>query len=108
MSEPAFRTLVALVGVGFAVTFCVIVVPALTWDIPGAFAAGFVNPFSSGYALDTILCGVILIIWIVHERHTRGIRHGWIAILLCLVPGVATGFALYLILRSTQLRAPAD
>lgn len=69
-------------------------------DIVGAFAAGFVNPFSSGYSLDVILCAVILFVWIIYERRAIGIKHGWIAIPLSFAPGVATGLAVYLALRS--------
>ena len=85
----------------FTLAFAMIVVPALlaTGDIPGAFAAGFVNPFSTGYSLDVILCAVLVILWVLYERRTLGIKHGWIAIPLCIVPGVAVGLAYYLILR---------
>ena len=36
-----------------------------------------------------------------HHPHTktRPVKHGWIAPLLGLVPGVAAGFAVYLLLR---------
>jgi len=49
MSERAFV---------FTPLFFVAVVPALMsdLDIIDAFAAGFVNPFSSGYSADVILC----------------------------------------------------
>lgn len=102
MSKPIFEILTAALGIGFALAFCVIVVPPLleSGDIIGAFAAGFVNPYSSGYSLDVILCAFILIAWVIYERRALGIRHGWIAIILCFVPGVATAFAFYLILRS--------
>lgn len=102
MSKPVFETLCLITGAAFAIAFAVIVVPALIelGDVPAAFAAGFVNPFSSGYSLDVILCAVLLIIWVIYERSKFGIRHGWIAIPLSIVPGVAVGFAYYLILRS--------
>lgn len=106
MSARTFQILVGIVAITFAAIFTVIVVPALIADadpVAGALA-GFVNPYSSGYAWDTILCGVILTIWILYERKALGIRHGWICILLGLVPGVAVGFGLYLILRFRQLR----
>lgn len=105
MSKSLFEALVLALGILFAVAFAVIVVPPLlqSGNIPGAFAAGFVNPYSSGYSLDVILCAVILLVWIVYERQTRGIKHGWIAVLLSVVPGVATGFAVYLVLRSQQI-----
>lgn len=100
-----FEFLVGALGLGFAVAFGVIVTPALleSGDVAGALAAGFVNPFASGYSLDAILCGAILLVWIVYERSALGIRHGWIAIPLCLAPGVATALAFYMILRSRQL-----
>ena len=84
-----------------------IVVPPLleSRDILGAFAAGFVNPYSSGYALDAILCWVILAVWVVYEAQAHGMKHGWIAVLLGVAPGVATGFAVYLLLRMHQERA---
>ena len=104
MTKSIFETLIILLGAGFAIAFCIIVVPPLmeSGDIIGAFAAGFVNPYSSGYSLDVILCAVILIVWIIYERQTKGVRYGWIAIPLSFVPGVATAFAFYLVLRSRQ------
>jgi len=105
MSKSVFEAIVIGLGTLFAVAFCVIVVPPLleSGDVPGAFAAGFVNPFSSGYSLDVIVCAFILLAWIVYERSVLGIKHGWIAIPLSIVPGVATGFAFYLVLRTRQL-----
>ncbi|MEP1144740.1 MAG: DUF2834 domain-containing protein [Henriciella sp.] len=105
MSKSLFEVLVVALGAAFAVAFGVIVVPALleTGDIPSAFAAGFVNPFSSGYSLDVIICAVILFVWIIYERKSLGIKYGWIAIPLSFAPGVATGFAAYLIIRTRQI-----
>lgn len=102
MTKRTFEFLVLAAGLGFAVAFVVIVVPPLleSGDIIGAFGAGFVNPYASGYSLDTILCGVILAIWVVYERSAHGVTHGWIVLPLILVPGVATAFALYLVIRS--------
>ena len=105
MTKAQFETGALLIGAAFAVAFGVIVAPALmqTGDVPGAFAAGFVNPFSSGYALDAILCGLMLIVWMLYERAAFAIRHGWIVVPLCFLPGVATAFAVYLVMRSRQL-----
>ena len=104
MPTHIFRTLIILLGVGFAVAFSVIVIPPLiaSGDVIGAFAAGFVNPYSSGYSLDTILCGLILMVWAIYERSALGVRHGLWVIPLSLVPGVATAFAYYLIIRLNQ------
>lgn len=105
MLKTVFEALVIGLGAAFAIAFCIIVVPPLleSGDILGAFAAGFVNPFSSGYSLDAIVCALILFTWIIYERSALGIKHGWVAIPLSFVPGVATGFALYLVLRTRQL-----
>lgn len=105
MSKTVFEALVIGLGAAFAIAFCIIVVPPLleSGDVPGAFAAGFVNPFSSGYSLDVIVCAFILFAWIIYERSALGIKHGWIAIPLSFVPGVATGFAFYLVLRARHL-----
>ncbi|MEG9226335.1 DUF2834 domain-containing protein [Aeromicrobium sp. Sec7.5] len=95
-------TLIAVVGAGFALAFAAIVVPALVrdgGDVVGGLAAGFVNPYSSGYSLDVLCCWAVLAIWIVVDRRELQVRHGWVCLVLGIVPGVATGFAAYLLLR---------
>jgi hypothetical protein len=112
MQKELFRILLWLLALGFAAAFAVIVLPPLlkSPDIVGAFAAGFVNPYASGYALDAILCWCVLAVWVWHEATTAGVRHGWIALLLGIVPGVTTGFAVYLLIRLSQQlsTAPGD
>lgn len=106
MPPTLFKSLVLLLGVGFAVVFSVLCIPPLLEnpDLIAAFAAGFVNPFSSGYALDAIFCWALLSVWVIHEARRDGIRHGWVAVLLGIVPGVATGLAAYLLIRLHQTR----
>lgn len=108
MNEVTFRWLNGLIVVAFSAAFLILVVPALVadFDVVGAFAAGFVNPYASGYSTDVILCWVALAGWVWYESSTAGVRHGWVCVLLGAVPGVAVGLPLYLILRSRQL-APA-
>ncbi len=106
MTTTVYRVLLGLLALTFAVAFCVIVLPAFVAERPGvlaAFAAGFVNPYASGYALDAILCWCVLAVWVAYESRQYRIRHGWVALLLGMVPGVATGFAVYLLLRLRQL-----
>lgn len=100
-----YRFLYMALAAGFAAAFGIMVVPPLieSGDVLGAFAAGFVNPFSSGYALDAILCWCVLAVWVAQDARERGVRHGWIALLLGVAPGVATGFAVYLLMRERQL-----
>ena len=107
MTDRIFEGLLILVAAVFTVFFAVTIVPALleSGDIVGAVLAGFVNPFAAGYSTDVILCWFVLLIWVLYERRQLGIRHGWICLLTGLVPGVAVGFPLYLVLRHRQLSA---
>jgi len=106
MSRSMYRGLLWLLALLFAASFSAVVLPSYLAEQPGlfaAFAAGFVNPYASGYALDAILCWWVLAVWVAHDAHAHGIRRGWIALLLGIVPGVATGFAVYLLMRSKQM-----
>ena len=107
MSEKFFRTAVIAIGLAFLALFCVVVVPPLMadGDILGAFAAGFVNPYASGYSSDVIACWLILAVWVAFEATSKSVKHGWICVLLGVMPGVAVGLAAYLVLRSNQLAA---
>ncbi len=102
--ELFYRGILSLIGAGFAVFFFVTIGPLFLEqpDLVAAFKAGYVNPYSSGFATDAIACWLILICWVVYEKLQKGIKHGWLAIVLGFVPGVATGFAVYLLLRSYQ------
>ena len=106
MNEQLFKAIIILAATVFMGIFGWVVVPPLIAnpDIVGAFAASFVNPYSSGYSADVLACWVILTAWIVFEARTHGLRHGWVCALLGLFPGVAVGFAAYLLLRTRQLR----
>lgn len=105
MNQRVFELLILTFGVLFALVFFTIVLPPLieSGDVAGAFAAGFVNPYSTGYSVDAILCAFILITWMLYERSSLNIRHGWVVIPLSFAPGVATAFAVYLLLRTRQL-----
>lgn len=105
MSESAFTIVLWTAAVVFTAIFAIVVVPPLIAnpDVIGAFAAGFVNPYASGYSLDVIVCWGILAAWVAFEARTYRVRHGWLCLLLGLVPGVAVGFALYLLIRRKQV-----
>lgn len=93
MSQPRFEALVGALGAAFALAFGV-----------RAFAAGFVNPFSTGDSLDVFFCTGLLFAWIFYKRSALEIRHGWIAVPLSFAPGVATRFDVHLLIRSRQLK----
>jgi len=106
MNEATFRVTMFGIAGAFTAVFCVLVVPPLIAepDIIGAFAAGFVNPYSSGYSTDVIFCWVTLAVWVFYEQKRLAVRGGWICLLLGVVPGVAVGFPLYLVLRYKQIQ----
>jgi uncharacterized protein DUF2834 len=105
MNEKTFKLILAFIAVAFTVTFCILVVPALVndFDIIGAFAAGFVNPYAAGYSSDVLFCWATLFVWVIYEAKVLSVKYGWVCLVLGVVPGVAVGFALYLILRTRQI-----
>ena len=105
MNEEIYKATIIAAATVFTALFAYWCIPPLIADpdIVGAFAAGFVNPYSSGYSADVLACWVILAAWILYERRTLGVRHGLWLIVLGIIPGVAVGFAGYLILRTQQL-----
>lgn len=109
MTERHLLFSVGAIGMAFALVFSITVAPLLfrNLDPLGAIAAGFVNPYSTGFALDTLSSWLVLTVWIVHEARTLNIRYGWVAVLVGLIPGTVTGLAFYLILRTVQLKQAA-
>lgn len=105
MNEQSFKFTIIAAATGFTALFAYWCIPPLIAhpDIIGAFAAGFANPYSSGYSADVLACWAILSAWILYERRTLGIRRGYWCIALGIIPGVAVGFALYLLLRLRQV-----
>lgn len=104
MGKTTFIAAMASIGLGFAVVFSMFVAPHLlqSLDILGAIRVGFVNPYASGFALDTLTSWLVLTLWIVYEAKTKPIKFGSVAIVLGHIPGTATGFACYLIIRTVQ------
>ena len=104
MTQRFFHWALVAIAVGFTVFFCTVVMPPVleSGDILGAFAAGFVNPYASGYSADVIACWLILAVWVLHEARAEGVKGGWFCVLLGVVPGVAVGLAAYLIVRARQ------
>lgn len=107
MSELFFKRAIIISAGIFLAVFLFYTLPAALElnDIIQSFAAGFVNPLATGYSVDVIACGFILIFWILFEAKNCGIRHGWVCILLCFIPGVAVGFTAYLLIRQKQLKS---
>jgi hypothetical protein len=105
MNERVFRISIIALALLFFVIFSAVVVPPLLEDpdIVAAFAAGFVNPYSSGYSADVLCCWAILAVWVWFEASQYSVRYGWVCLVLGIVPGVAVGFAAYLLLRQKQL-----
>jgi len=106
MNDKLFKISMASIAVIFTGIFCAVVLPPLIQnpDIVAAFGAGFVNPYASGYSADVLLCWLVLAVWIVYERKTLKVKHGWWCLLLAMMPGVAVGFPVYLMVRLKQVR----
>lgn len=104
MTENAFKISITLLAIVFTIIFSVLIIPPFIQqpDIIGAFAAGFVNPYASGYSTDVCCCWAILLIWIIYE--SPKVKLGWICLLIGIVSGVAVGFAVYLLMRTKQLK----
>ncbi|MEM7181487.1 MAG: DUF2834 domain-containing protein [Spirochaetota bacterium] len=105
MNEKVFSLVLWVLLIGFTIAFCILVLPPFFQqaDILAAFAAGFVNPYAAGYSTDVVFCWFILCFWVSYEAKTLSIRNGWVCLLLGIVPGVAVGFALYLIIRMRHM-----
>jgi hypothetical protein len=106
MPDTRFDWLIALLGVAFIATFAYVVVPPFiddNLDLASAVQDAFVNPYASGFAIDAIFTYAVLVVWIVHESVYREIRHGWLAIVLGLVAGVAVGLVVYLLIRHREI-----
>lgn len=110
MTESALKVCLMLAALLFTIIFCIMVVPPLieSPDVVAAFAAGFVNPFAAGYSTDVIFCWLVLAVWVWFEASNNGIKHGWVCLVLGVVPGVAVGFALYLFIRQGQIKRLAS
>ncbi len=105
MPQNLFRFALVAVSLGFVSYFTAVVVPPLleSGDIVAGFAAGFVNPYSSGYSADVIACWLVLCAWVFYEARALSIRGGWVCLVLGIVPGVVVGLAAYLLLRAGQI-----
>jgi len=106
MKVSVFKFIMYFIALAFTFVFAIVVMPSLIADpdILGALSAGFVNPYSSGYAADVIFCWITLTIWVFYEYKTFAVQHGWICVILGAFPGVAVGFPLYLVLRHGQIK----
>jgi len=105
VSEKAFKTILVLVIIGFTLFWFGYFLPPIIKDpdIAVILQSGFVNSYATGFSIDLIACWVVLILLVVYESKNKSIKHGWVCILLGLVPGVVVGWSVYLLLRHSQL-----
>jgi uncharacterized membrane protein len=109
MNQTNFVRLLTFIALGFTLFFAATVVPPLIQepDVIGAFSAGFVNPYSTGYSVDVILCWWILVALVLYDTTRSRIPYRWVCVVLGIVPGVAVGLSLYLILRARHFDQPS-
>ena len=106
MNNTVYKTILLVLATGFTLLFAAIVIPAFIQNpnILAAFGAGFVNPFSIGYSLDVFFCWAILAVWVIYDAKAYSVKRGWLCLAVGIVPGVAVGFALYLVIRQQQVK----
>jgi Protein of unknown function DUF2834 len=114
MSDSLFKGGVVVSALVFLAVFLFICLPALIAlegslieNSISAFSAGFVNPFAIGFSVDATACWFILLFWVLHEAKNQNIKYGWVCLLIGAFPGIAVGFAAYLLLRHKQLAQQA-
>jgi hypothetical protein len=107
MSDRIFQAALWALALAFTVVFVSVVGPQLAidnWDVSYALGQGFVNPYSSGYAWDIVFSYAVLVVWVLYEALARGVKHGWVVVILGFVPGVAVALAAYLLIRHRQVQ----
>lgn len=102
-----FRPLLVGLAALFTILFVVVVGSGLVdngWDVVAGALDGFVNPFAAGYSTDVLVSWAVLAVSVIRDRSVMGVRRGWVALVLGVVPGVAVGLATYLLVRGSQVR----
>lgn len=105
MKKRLFKISLLMVALVFTIIFIVVVIPPFieSPNILAAFKAGFVNPFAAGYSFDVFCCWFILLFWVLYDYPK--VKYGWVSLIIGVIPGVAVGFAVYLLLRTSQLKS---
>ena len=106
MADKVFQLALWALAIGFTALFVTVVGPPLAadnWDVSYALGQGFVNPYSSGYAWDIVFSYAVLVAWVIYEAIAKGVKHGWVVVILGFVPGVAVALAAYLLIRRKQV-----
>ena len=106
MPETRFDWVLIALGVAFIATIGIVVIPTFLDDglnLITAVDEAFANPYASGVAIDLLFTYVVLAAWVIYEYQYRDVQHGWIALVLGLVVGVAIGLVFYLLIRHREI-----
>jgi hypothetical protein len=63
----------------------------------------FANRVSGFFALDVVVSAVVLLVFVLTERHRAGVRQWWLPVLAVLTVGVSLALPLFLYLRELGL-----
>ncbi len=110
MPRTRFDWIIIALAATFVVALAVVVVPTFVddnLDLVHAFDQALINPYATGFATDLLFTYLILCAWVLYEANYRGVRHGWIAIVLGFLIGVAVGLTIYLLIRHREI-GPQD
>ena len=105
MPETRFDWVLIGLSAVFVAVFSVAVAPTFFGDQLNVVTAAegmFANAYATWASIDAIFTWLVLAVWIVYENEYRGVRHGWIALVVGLI-WVAVGLAIYLLVRHREI-----
>ena len=106
MPETRFDWVLIGLSAVFLALLAVVMLPTFFADglnVITAVEEMFANPYAAGVSIDVIFTYLVMAAWIVYENEYRGVRHGWVALVVGLVLGVAVGLAIYLLVRHREI-----
>lgn len=106
MPQTRFDWILIALGAAFVLTLGIVALPTFLEDglsLVSALEGSFANPYASGVAIDILFTYAVLAAWVIYEYQYRDVQHGWVALVLGLIIGVAVGLALYLLIRHKEI-----
>ena len=106
MPDTRFDWILAALGVVFTVVSLAVIFPQFAEDNLNIIAmadGAFANPYAAGASIDVIFTYLVLAAWVIYEFQYRGVQHGWLALVVGLVIGVAAGLVVYLLVRHREI-----
>jgi hypothetical protein len=106
MPQTRFDWILIALAAAFVLTLGVVTVSTFLDDglsLVAVLDGSFANPYASGVAVDLLFTYAVLAAWVIYEYQFRDVRHGWVALVLGLLVGVAVGLVTYLLIRHREI-----